>query len=501
MNFRTLLTKQSPFTNNEEKFLLEKFLQKSNRLINVNSEFNGDLINGQLNMLYTHNIVFILKLFNQYYEDGVGIWIKELEVLCYMYIKNLTLFNINLDHLLFFVVVIHASKKSEWKIILMIMQFLKKNYMDLCNHYSFFINNKINPKIIKLNKILSVMNDKIYKSIANYYYISTFERYNTILEKKVHPYYYLNDLYHFSLFKFEKQITTSEQLISLCLINNIHSLYFTKLILKEYNITSKLLLKIIPYFLVKNNDKNIGLFKEMLNILIPEIKDVSSLEHFLSLNIYVPLKNFGLHNTSRNRNILMLMCKSNFFPYDFDIKDVEQLILGFAINRFVDKIETLKLFHHKNINVHLCNDILKKNSPNEKEMVEYLIKQMNFIPTIEFLNYFVNDARISSLCSYYFENVEDEYEDAIILNNTGLIKIENNKTIPDTFKKNTCSFFKIKNNASKEELITMFLKYLIKHHLIISEYFVINEELERLLKIKIGSTLHINTLHSIITHL
>jgi hypothetical protein len=345
------------------------------------------------------------------------------------------------------------------------------------------------------------MNDKIYKSIANYYYISTFERYNTILEKKVHPYYYLNDLYHFSLFKFEKQITTSEQLISLCLINNIHSLYFTKLILKEYNITSKLLLKIIPYFLVKNNDKNIGLFKEMLNILIPEIKDVSSLEHFLSLNIYVPLKNFGLHNTSRNRNILMLMCKSNFFPYDFDIKDVEQLILGFAINRFVDKIETLKLFHHKNINVHLCNDILKKNSPNEKEMVEYLIKQMNFIPTIEFLNYFVNDARISSLCSYYFENVEDEYEDAIILNNTGLIKIENNKTIPDTFKKNTCSFFKIKNNASKEELITMFLKYLIKHHLIISEYFVINEELERLLKIKIGSTLHINTLHSIITHL
>jgi hypothetical protein len=113
----------------------------------------------------------------------------------------------------------------------------------------------------------------------------------------------------------------------------------------------------------------------------------------------------------------------------------------------------------------------------------------------------VNDTRISSLCSYYFENVDDEYESAIILNNTGLIKIENNETISDTFKKNTCSFFKIKNNASKEELLTMFLKYLIKHHLIISEYFVINEELERLLKIKIGSTLHINTLNSIITHL
>jgi hypothetical protein len=370
--------------------------------------------------------------------------------------------------------------------------FFKNNYMNLCVRYGFFSGHKINPKILKLNKLYSIVNKYMYDFEYNYFNV----------------FYKIEDYYHISLYNISiNKYLRHTDLISLCVIfsHNINPIYFIQ-ILTSYNIkmTSVLINHIFSRYDYFNKTNSNECIKFLKNKLLPE-----TLKDFIHKNIYVPLDYYGLKKI--NKDILKICCEKFCFKYDFDIEDLEKLIIEDEVYNFVNDISILKLLHSKKLNNKLYESITyvkysyEMNNKKILEFLNYLLNEINFIPTIKFMikwNYDLKGGSSYShendnkklILDYYFNKIDDKYDDMIILNKKAIVKIISNSN--KKTKKNNVFFNTNKNLSLRDNLLI----YLADNNLTISKYFVIDEKLSELFKIELGTTIHINNVDNLLSY-
>lgn len=300
-----------------------------------------------------------------------------------------------------------------------------------------------------------------------------------------------------------------------------------KLIIEIYNSALKngddvLLLKLIVEYDIKVKESDIDIiinsmknyehvrYKKCIDIIIEYGIEITKEIIIKLLNIKYMIKKIAKYNIEIDEDIVIKMCEINYYPYEFKIKPTEK-ILNIECSK-KDNFEKIKEMKERGGKYNKNHLLIACSHPKNGKVIKFLIKECKLKPDREIITKFEDTYGIDGLRCLIDnydndtnKNIEIE-EEPIELNTDVLIDIEPNKMIFEEnknyeIKVSIKKFFNLKKKEySLGDIHKIFLDYLIQNNLVISKYFVINRELENLIKIQFSRIIHIDNISNIITH-
>ncbi len=371
----------------------------------------------------------------------------------------------------------------------------KKEFMTMMNDeiiYNNMIANIENQKLVAsgLKKILKDATEQEIKEVINKF------KFSTIILSEI-------------IIKLSEKIKDEELIIEIynSALKNGDDVLLLKLIV-EYDIK----VKESDIDIIINSMKNYEhvRYKKCIDIIIEYGIEITKEIIIKLLNIRYMIKKIAKYDIEIDEDIVIKMCEINYYPYEFKIKPTEK-ILNIECNRR-DNIEKIKEMKERGGKYNRNHLLIACSHLKNGKVIKYLIKECKIKPDREIITKFEDTYGIDGLrClidNYDNEtnkNIEIE-EEPVELNSELLIDIEPNKKIFEENKEyeikvSIKKFFKLKKNEySLVEMKKILLDYLIKNNLVISKYFVINRELENLIKIQFSKIINIDNISNIITH-
>jgi hypothetical protein len=218
-----------------------------------------------------------------------------------------------------------------------------------------------------------------------------------------------------------------------------------------------------------------------------------------------------------DEDIYIKCSQNNFYPYELKIVPTDKM-LHFELCKLnnYNKIKELK---EKGAKFNVCCLEEAINVENNYKVISYLINELKVMPDASCIKRYLirktemdeKNKEFDILFNNYIKNVEQKQEKKepikkyLIDKNTTLkiepLNIKINNEIEYKIKNKIKHFFNYNSDLIKyEDLYKIVLKYLISNKLIIDSYFVINNDLSKLLKINMSSILHIDELNNILTY-
>lgn len=220
------------------------------------------------------------------------------------------------------------------------------------------------------------------------------------------------------------------------------------------------------------------------------------------------------YQLKNKEEIIEKMATVNYYPYTFDLKPSYKVMLIECGKH--NNLERIKMLKEKGGVLDI--ECLKKACSIKKngKLIKFIINECNIKPNVDCINIFQETNYIEGLDSLIknYKDKENKADDKKDIEKRN-IEIDDMSTMRiikrDDIEIESDKEYKIRGKIKKllnykKEIITylnlnkMILQYLIEKKLVIGNYFILNQELSTMLKLNLGTLIHIDELHNMLPY-
>ena len=220
------------------------------------------------------------------------------------------------------------------------------------------------------------------------------------------------------------------------------------------------------------------------------------------------INSIELHSVPIDDDILEICSEISYYPYDFNGIPPHKVMLKECEK--TNNLEQIKKFKEKGGVLDVkCLEKACSIVGNGKT-IKYIISDCGVKPNYNCVSKFeatYHSDALSLLISNYSDKVEEKkISNNIVLDEKTVLSIEKadlvfDKNIEYNLKIKIKKFFKYtKKTINYTDLYELMLKYLIQNKLVIGNYFIINDDLEKLIKINKSTILNIDQIDNIMSY-